>query len=204
MPLGCTIDLNHDHNLLLRTLVPLAILVMSMSCRYSLSPGVRDRIVTYNFIIFYLLFPSNSAAIFATLQCETFEDHPDQPSFLRSDFSVDCNTLFHQGMMVFAVLMIFVYPFGIPALYTYLLHKHRKSLWLLRGFELERSALDDRLRASKMLSYALAHVPGAQWASRVSADASTVQDEISALEEKKAKVLQGLPDYVQKLILGCP
>jgi hypothetical protein len=119
MPIGCTVALNHDHYLLMRTLTPLAILLASTVYRKRLLASARrksnagleceakadqlraDQVFTYNFVLFYLLFPSNSANVFATLQCETLDD-PNESSFLRADFSVDCKTLFHRVMMIYS------------------------------------------------------------------------------------------------------
>ena len=92
MPIGCVVKLNHDHLLLLRTLAPLLLLLISWLWRRCLktTQAFADQLLTMNFVVLYLLFPSNSASIFATWQCETLTEHPDQPSFLRSDFSVEC------------------------------------------------------------------------------------------------------------------
>jgi len=156
MPIGCTIDMNHDHFLLIRTLVPLFLLFVSFQYRWKLKRSallkrnrkearadeeLADRLLTYNFVLLYLLFPSNSANIFATFQCETFDD-AQASSFLRKDLSVDCKSPFHTFMMVYAALMIFVYPIGVPALYAYLLfYLHGSELRLLRQLELKRVGL---------------------------------------------------------------
>ena len=156
MPIGCTIDMNHDHFLLIRTLVPLFLLFVSFQYRWKLKRSallkrdrkearadeeLADRLLTYNFVLLYLLFPSNSANIFATFQCETFDD-AQASSFLRKDLSVDCKSPFHTFMMVYAALMIFVYPIGVPALYAYLLfYLHGSELRLLRQLELQRVGL---------------------------------------------------------------
>ena len=98
MPFGCSIPYTHDHLLLFRTLIPIGILVASIFFYRQLriaaaqkrrtaqkldegeprakklwqlargNEGLADRLISCNFILFYLLFPSNSAAIFATLQ----------------------------------------------------------------------------------------------------------------------------------------
>ena len=72
MPFDCTLSLNHDHYLLLRTLVPLAILLVSRLIGRYLTASKRDKLLTCNFWLFYLLFPSNSASIFATFSKHWF------------------------------------------------------------------------------------------------------------------------------------
>lgn len=88
---GCIIKLNHDHYLVLRTALPLLILLGSFLWRRRLlskpsesRQAFADQLLTINFVIAYLLFPSNSARIFATWQCETLFEHPQQVSFCRA------------------------------------------------------------------------------------------------------------------------
>ena len=155
MPIGCLITLNHDHFLLMRTLIPIAPLLISLVWRRFVSKQLAETILTLNFLLLYLLFPSNSSNIFATFQCDTFFEHPDQPSYLRIDLSVDCNAPFHRAMMGYAGLMIVLYPVGIPALYAYLLYwRYGKEVKLLQSLEIERLALRDTLQATKKLASA--------------------------------------------------
>ena len=163
MPLGCTVDLNHDHYLLMRTLIPIALLCLSSCYRRRLmlladrdkqnglprkaeaDEALADQLLTYNFVLVYLLFPSTSANIFATLQCETLDD-PAHSRFLRIDFAVNCDTAFHQLMMAYACLMILIYPIGVPVLYLYLLfYRYGPELQLLRRVELRKVALQNDL-----------------------------------------------------------
>ena len=114
-----------------------------------------DRLVTYNFALFYVLFPSNSARIFATLQCETLDD-PQQTSFLRKDFSVDCKDPFHAISSIYAIAMIAIYPLGIPLVYAWLLfHKHATKLRLLRSLEVNRVLKVNQERADQELTLAI-------------------------------------------------
>jgi len=182
-----------------------------------------DRFLTLVFILFYLLFPSNSSAIFATLQCETLYEHPDQPSFLPSDYSVDCSTPFHRNFIFpYACLMVLVYPIGIPAFYIYLLFwRHAKELMLLRALEMERAALHSELLASRDLSRArdnlrrgrksqliwtLADLRDARGSFRDASEMEMLslaeQVQIEKLQQEELRLSKKLPDYVQKLILG--
>ena len=78
--------------------------------------------------------------IFATLQCETLDDHPDAPSFLLIDKSVDCESPFHTAMMGYAALMVLVYPIGTPLLYAMLIYANRKQLEEIKTLELAAAA----------------------------------------------------------------
>ena len=75
---------------------------------------------TWLFVLWYLLYPSNSKRIFATFGCQTLDD-PDETRFLLADMQVDCKTPFHGAVQIWAGVMIFVYPLGLPVLYAYLL-----------------------------------------------------------------------------------
>ena len=172
MPLGCTIDLNHDDYLLLRTLIPVGLLIISFGYRRHVMRAsarkrrkgkhkeakaaelLTDQILTYNFILVYLLYPSTSASIFATFQCETLDDLA-QSRFLRIDFSVNCDSPYHRMMWYYAALMVIVYPLGVPALYAYLLfYRHGTELQLLRSLELKRAAIETHDECTTGLSSA--------------------------------------------------
>ena len=179
MPFGCVASLNHDHYLLIRTLVPLFLLAISFLYRRRLQKKMEkykargallkanafrrklqklrmaeqlaDQLLTYNFVLIYLLFPSNSANIFATFNCETLDD-ADRSRFLRIDFSVNCDDPGHQTMMIYAGFMVLVYPIGVPALYAFILFNlHGGQLQLLRSLELRQVALEaDRSAAEEL------------------------------------------------------
>ena len=79
-----------------------------------------DLLLSVIFAIFFLIYPTTSAKIFATFQCYEL-DNEERSRFLRADLSVDCKTDVHQLMTVYASFMVFVYPLGMPLLYVYLL-----------------------------------------------------------------------------------
>ena len=56
--------------------------------RAAADDAMADTLSTCVFVLFYLLYPSTSANIFATFQCETLDDL-EKSSFLRKDFAVD-------------------------------------------------------------------------------------------------------------------
>ena len=87
--------------------------------------------------------PTTSSKIFQTFQCYTLDDD-EGSSFLRADFSVDCSTYVHGLMRSYAILMVFVYPIGMPVLYVYLLNvRYGKQVHRLRDISALRCALED-------------------------------------------------------------
>jgi hypothetical protein len=70
---------------------------------------LRSTCVDICFFIAFLVYPGNSAIIFAVYSCESFDDGT---SFLKADYSIDCNDPAHAVMVTYATLMFLVYPIG--------------------------------------------------------------------------------------------
>ena len=71
----------------------------------------------------FLVLPSVSIKIFYNFACKDFDDN--YGSYLKVDLSIDCNSAEHKLFSMYAILAIFVYPFGIPAMYMTLLYRKR-------------------------------------------------------------------------------
>ena len=65
--------------------------------------------------------------MFEYFQCQVFEEADDQ-SFLSRDYSLSCLGARYNQWVPFAILMIMIYPIGIPLSYFVLLHAHRKTV----------------------------------------------------------------------------
>ena len=90
----------------------------------------------------YPFLPSQD--VFGIFMCE---DLDNGDSFLKLDYSIDCNGEDQTSAVQFAMLMILVYPIGVPAFYGYLMHLNSKELHHLRRKELrlESEHLIERL-----------------------------------------------------------
>ena len=114
--------------------------------------------------------------------------------------------------------MVVVYPLGIPALYAYILFvKHGKEMRLLKSIEMERAALIEEARAASELSAARLCASSTSSAKTSPADPSGARDtgeknnepamglqlRLAHLEREEEQLRAELPDYVQKLVLGC-
>lgn len=82
-------------------------------------------------VLTFLVYSTVSSTIFQTFAWDDVLSDPESTdstnyTYLRVDYSVNANTTEHTNYMIYAGVMIFVYPLGIPALYTYL-------LWLSRA-----------------------------------------------------------------------
>jgi hypothetical protein len=74
----------------------------------------------------FLIFSTVSTVVFQTFACDDLTG--TNQSWLRTDYSVSCDTDIHDVYEAYAAAMIVVYPIGIPALYAYLLWRHRARL----------------------------------------------------------------------------
>jgi len=95
--------------------------------------------------VLFLIYPSTSAAVFATFQCEELSDGT---RWLRADLSVDCASDFHTLFRYYAGLMVIVYPLGTPLFYLFLLRRNRARLDKLTVNQALRVQLINNARAS--------------------------------------------------------
>ena len=160
-PLGCVFPANFHVKLVLRTAVPLGVVLalaglhaanewrlrrLAAKCRPSVAAKARgsrltwlsDHGVTAAFFLIFLIYPSNSAAILSFFQCFPVDDGH---SYLRRDFSIDCDGDAHRAMTYYALAMVLIYPLGVPLLYWATFRAHGSALRMLRSTELLRSQL---------------------------------------------------------------
>jgi hypothetical protein len=79
-------------------------------------------------ITYVVLIDSSKSAIYF-FKCDEFEV-PNEKSKRRlaADLSIDCDSTEYEHYFFFALLMILIYPIGIPALYYVMLRSHRDIL----------------------------------------------------------------------------
>ncbi|CAN0246469.1 unnamed protein product [Ascophyllum nodosum] len=87
--------------------------------------AVRRKHVNSVIVIILLIYSSASSAVFRTFACDSLDDGK---MYLRSDYSIECNSPKHKGFQIYAAFMIAVYPLGIPLLFALLLYRNRKAL----------------------------------------------------------------------------
>ena len=73
-----------------------------------------------------MVFASVSKTIFDTFNCQQFGD--DLTYYLARDQSIDCSSDERKLYQSYAMFMILVYPFGIPAYYLYVLLQQRQRI----------------------------------------------------------------------------
>ena len=79
----------------------------------------------YSLLVIYTFLPTVSLAIFDTFKCIAFADGTH---WLRVDLSVECYTPQYDAVLGFAIVMIVVWPIGVPALFAWMLHARRDDI----------------------------------------------------------------------------
>jgi hypothetical protein len=133
LPISCIGEYNFYSSLLVHTLVPLCVIITLFITRQVLlseriaewmkqhapricTEKVADRCSLVAFLVIFLVYPSVSSKIFATFACDELDaEYDGSDSWLRADLSISCNASDRAGWLAFAVIMIFIYPFGVPA-----------------------------------------------------------------------------------------
>ena len=72
-------------------------------------------IYTLFLLLTYCVFPAVSQSIFQVFSCD---DGFDEGSFLRLDYNISCADTTYKIYYAYAMLMIFIYPIGIPLFYA--------------------------------------------------------------------------------------
>lgn len=153
-PVSCSSRYTFIDQLVLTTLAPLAIillLVITFFIEYayhrraiqkkrdrkrgekaSKFNEVKDRYWNYVFYLTYIIMPSVTTTIFATFICTSID--PDDESaegddlYLVADMSISCHSDYYRGGLMYACLMIVVYP----GLFCCFLKKLKSSIYLIK------------------------------------------------------------------------
>jgi len=145
LPMGCwQPDTNYHSMLVSRTLMPLIVVgALSLSgfaldfvADRGIASGrlrqvdhlvaISDRLQSHAVVILFVAFPGSCVAIFRTFPCLTLDDGT---RWLSADLSVDCDSDAHAAHLLYAFVMLLMYPLGVPALQIYLLRfRYREHL----------------------------------------------------------------------------
>ena len=136
---ACFRSFDHVDLLYGATLIPVAVImflgtVVALSLLLS-NRSVKDHVAIKSrasfFILFflYLILTTTSRIIIRTLVCDdNFDDGSEEAhspfykdAYLYADYSISCQTRRYRTARVYAIVMLFVYPIGIPSLYLAIL-----------------------------------------------------------------------------------
>ncbi|GMI09257.1 hypothetical protein TrLO_g2039 [Triparma laevis f. longispina] len=130
MPLGCVINRNFHHALMVYTLVRFLTGVAMMTAYVILKRlrKVEASNTVYGWFLFttFLILPSVSTKLFSTLACRISDG--SYGSYLKVDYSINCASDEHKFYEAYAVIFIIIYMIGVPALCAWNLWKDRHLL----------------------------------------------------------------------------
>ena len=86
---------------------------------------IRQKHVSTALLITFLVYSSVSSVVFQMFACDKLDTGK---SYLRADYTIDCDSDKHRVLQIYAGLMMILYPVGIPALYAGLLFSNRRVL----------------------------------------------------------------------------
>ena len=91
---------------------------------------VRGQFVAYLFLLLTFCFLiGSSTAVFQYFKCHEFpEADGGTRRFLYKDYSLDCDSVRYKRYIPYALLMVLIFPIGIPGFYWVLLRKHKLVL----------------------------------------------------------------------------
>lgn len=105
-----------------------------MSALFSIVEGAvisstQRSLIYFILLLAFLVLVGTSTTLFHYFNCEEFpEAAGGTDSYLRKDFSIDCNSQRYRDWTPYAVIMILIYPIGIPLTFWVLLMEHRNIL----------------------------------------------------------------------------
>ena len=132
---GCLMETDFFDRLLLTTLAPLVVLgvlaasysavkAWITSSQSSLSM-IRNIYLSTALFIMFFVYSSVSFTVFQTFACDTLDNGI---AYLRADYSLTCFTKRHDRYKLYALIMVCVYPVGIPAVFAWIIASNRLDL----------------------------------------------------------------------------
>jgi hypothetical protein len=93
--------------------------------QYALN-DIKSKYFSFFLYFTYFVLPSISTTIFRTFSCQNIDpdnnDSNHDNLYMRADYSISCNSNRYYFGRNYAIVMIFIYPIGIPLYYFYLLY----------------------------------------------------------------------------------
>jgi len=96
----------------------------------------RSQFISNVFLLLtFLVIVSASSALIQYFKCDSFRipeidrhNGIKKERYLFADYSIDCDSEHYLSMKPFAIVMILVYPIGIPMMYFTMLFQNRETL----------------------------------------------------------------------------
>ncbi|CAN0522552.1 unnamed protein product, partial [Scytosiphon promiscuus] len=132
---SCIVDTDFYDRLFFATIAPLLVLLM-LALSYFIAKRrnrssesamsvVRHKHQSAALYLAFLVYSPVSYKVFQAFSCDELGDGG---TYVRADYSLSCLTSSHSSYEVYALVMVCVYPVGIPAVFAWLLARHRHDL----------------------------------------------------------------------------
>jgi hypothetical protein len=148
LPFGCIFPSlnNFIFNLVLKTATPIILVLLfsflskvlrARSGGSKFGEFLADACSDLWFFIIFLVYPSCSTMTFTYFMRETYEGPGEvYVDLMRADRSINREEPLYQSFTAYAVVMLGVYPIGVPILYALMFHRARHQLHEMRRIEL--------------------------------------------------------------------
>ena len=127
--IGCFLEVDFHDRLLWTTIAPV-VMIGLLGGTYAVASrqhhrsqetvlrNIRHKHVSTALLTTFLVYSSVSSVVFQMFACDALDD---DNLYLRADYRIKCDSLKHRALQVYAGVMIFLYPVGIPSLYALVL-----------------------------------------------------------------------------------
>ena len=148
MPISCIYSVGFFGVLVVRTAVPLALILLLVligkaagMCKSA--HGHRSQVAAMCssgwFILLFLVYPGCSSVVFQAFICDELDSGVQ---YLRVDYAITCWEGEHLRIVAYALVMALVYPLGTPLLYSAMLYANRATLAHLEELEAKAKWID--------------------------------------------------------------
>ena len=145
--LYCAEEFNHMDKMFVLTISPIVVLAAvwvefgaawfwcTLTERHDAARVLLGDMMALSIFVMFLVFPLVTASIYKTFSCHEL---PDGSFWLRTDFTVSCDTASYRDWAVYAACMAVLYTLGIPFVFWLALRRGepRISRKLSRGYQL--------------------------------------------------------------------
>jgi hypothetical protein len=152
----CYYHTDYIDRMIIQTLAPICVsailfFILAVHLFFMRNADVGDREIvgsryfTLFLLLTYLVLPGVAISIFGAFGCVNVDpDHvlSTDSTFMLRELGVSCSSARYRFGVNWAIAMIFVYPFGILCLYTYVLYINRKAI---KRWEGSPEAVEDGL-----------------------------------------------------------
>lgn len=124
---SCIVDVDFYGKLLLSTIIPIVI-GLCLIVTYFIGKNkctssddvkkMKEKHMSMLILLTFFVYSNVSSVLFQMFSCEELDDGNN---YLRSDYSIQCDSSKHKSFQSYSIFMIIVYAIGIPGWYIYLM-----------------------------------------------------------------------------------